>query len=406
MTIMDASSLFLGSQTLPAYHKAISPCEKTRASLVAADKKIHQTLRAAAQGLGGVVQKRIALASQRFIKDDGGELKFELRFLWQGSQAYDTAVDPAHKPPQQSDLDDGIYVRTSFFGRDDPAIASDKLFKFVEAALEPLCRAEGWTLIKTKKTCIRIELDDEKHVDLPLYAIPDDEFSNLEKAALRTFGAQLAEHDQRLLWMMDNERSLRIPQDRVMLAHRALKWIPSDPRALHDWFLAKVEEFGPQLRRVCRYFKGWRDFVFSSGGGPESITLMACVVLAYEEPDAAFDDSRDDAAILQIAKKLPGYFRAVVANPVLQDASKPLNAWNDIERQQFVNAANELIDAISRALEKTYDAHITVDRLIEAFGERIPMRPDLVKIFGETKAAVTAPAVAAPLVLATPSTSG
>lgn len=346
------------------------------------------------------------LASQRFIKDDGGELRFEFRFLWQGSLVYDTAVDPAHKPPQQCDLDDGIYVRTSFFGRDDPAIASDKLFKFVEAALEPLCQAEGWTLIKDKKTCIRIELDDEKHIDLPLYAIPDDEFSTLEKAAARTFGAEIAKRDQRLLWMMDSERSLRIPQDRVMLAHRDLKWIPSDPRALHDWFLAKVDEFGPQVRRASRYFKGWRDFVFSSGGGPESITLMACIVLAYEEMDGAFDDGRDDEAILQIARKLPEYFQSDIANPVLKDASKPLNAWNDIERQQFINAANELADMISRALEGTYDTQATVDRLIEAFGDRVPMRPDLVKICGETKSAVTAPAVAAPLVLATPSTSG
>jgi|GEM_PF-166151 len=405
MTTMNASSLFMGSQTLPAYHKAISPCDKARAALVSADKKIRHTLRTAARRMTDEMTKHRVLASRRFIKDGGSELKFELRFLWQGSLAYDTAVDPAHKPPQQCDLDDGIYVRTSFFGHDNPAVASGKLFKFVESVLEPLCQKEGWTLVKNKNTCIRIELDKEKHIDLPLYAIPDDEFVVMSNAARRTFGENLNVNDRNLRWMMDEEKSLRIPHDRVMLAHRKLKWIPSDPRALHDWFEAKVEEFGPQLRRASRYFKGWRDFRFLSNG-PESITLMVCVVLAYEEQDTLFEDDRDDAAILQIANKLPGYFASDIANPVLNDASKPLNDWSDDQRKQYIDAANGLIDLLTRALENNFDAHRTVDRLVEAFGDRVPVRPDLVKCCGVVKAAIAMPAVAAPLIQTKPTTSG
>ncbi len=405
MILMNAHSLFLGSRQITTYHEAISPCDKAHAKLAASDKKIRLTLRSATEEIKKSTQRLVAMSVNRYWKNHK-ELTFDVRFLWQGSKVYKTDIDPAHKPPQQVDLDDGIYLRTSFLENSNPAVASDRFFRFVENALEPLCEQKGWNLIYDKNTCVRIEIDGEKHIDLPLYAIPDEEFSTLEKAAMRTFGKDISMRQQNVHMMFDQERSLRIPRDRVMLAHREHGWIHSDPRALHDWFLERVEEFGPQLRRMCRYLKGWRDFEFSSGGGPESITLMVCVVQAYREINKETDESRDDIMLLEISKRLEVYFRSDIANPVMPDNKTLLNNWKDIERQQFINAAGRLLERLQCALEGTFDTGITVDKLVEIFGHRLPSRPDLVKQELEQKSVATISATAKPLALSKPTISG
>ncbi|MDD9911214.1 MAG: CBASS cGAMP synthase [Ahrensia sp.] len=406
MTTMNAHSLFLGSRQLPAFHQAIAACPIAHARLVAADKKIRAALRAAAKEVAGSEIRLVALATRHFVKDHGKPV-FDVRFLWQGSKVYKTDIDPAEKPPQQSDLDDGVYLRTSFLENTDPAIASERFFQFVENALRPLCIAEGWKLITDKNTCVRIEIGDDLHLDLPLYAIPDDEFTTLEKAAMRTFGTDLSEQSGNVLVMLDRERSLRIDPDRVMLAHRKLGWIVSDPRALHDWFEEKAAEFGAQLKRICRYFKAWRDYTFLSGG-PESITLMVCAVIVFEEMRHQLDDDRDDKTFLFIAERLPKLFRSDIENPVLPDNGSVLNNWNDVERQSFIKAAEELHRNADQALNGTMHQNITIDRFIESLGDRFPQRPDLVKVEVETKSAtsLSTPAIPAALTPVRSTTSG
>ncbi|MBX9453216.1 MAG: hypothetical protein KL801_15515 [Mesorhizobium sp.] len=378
MAAMNAHSLFLGSRQVPAYHQAIAPCPKAHARLVAADKKVRAALRAAAGEVERSATRLAALATRRFFKDHGTPA-FDVRFLWQGSKVYKTDIDPAIKPPQQSDLDDGVYLRTSFFNRTDPAIACQRFFQFVQDALQPLCDAEGWTLIKDKNTCVRIVISGDLHLDLPLYAIPDEEFSSLQAAAMRTFGENIMQDGKNILLMMDQERSLRIDPERVMLAHRTAGWIASDPRALHDWFEAKAEQFGPQLKRICRYYKGWRDFVFENGG-PESITLMACVVIVFEDVSSELDETRDDKAFLAVASRLPDLFRGDIRNPVLPGQDAKLNGWSDAERSRYIAAAEALYNTATTALNGTRHPDITVNRFIEALGDRFPMRPDLVKL--------------------------
>lgn len=407
MTMMNASSLFLGSRNLPSYHSAISFCEVARATLVAADKKIRGRIRDAAKEARQSRSRLVALSTRKFLRDHSAEeLKLEPRFMWQGSHVYETAIDPAFKPPQQSDLDDGIYFRTSFLEHQDPALASDQMFQFVESALQPLCDEEGWELVKTKNTCVRVIIDRDKHIDLPIYAIPDEEFTNLEKAVARTFGNEVALSDQRILDLLDHEKSLRIPRDRVMLAHRRLKWVASDPLALRDWFEERSKELGPALKRVCRYLKGWRDFAFPNGGGPESITLMVCAVMAFYQITDDMDDTRDDKSVLEVAKRLAGFFRADICNPVLDDGAAPLNDWQDGEREKFVKAAEGLQGKLSDALERVCHPDNTVNLLIETFGKRLPYRPDLVRVEGERKSAPVAAVAATPLAPAVRTTSG
>lgn len=104
------------------------------------------------------------------------------RFFTQGSSSYKTLNDPAWPPSQQKDLDDGCYLPLSFVKGEQPSKAAEQFFKFVDAVLGELAKAEGWTLIK-KPTCVRLEIALDAHIDIPLYAIPDREFALLEARA-------------------------------------------------------------------------------------------------------------------------------------------------------------------------------------------------------------------------------
>ena len=71
-----------------------------------------------------------------------------------------------------------------------------------------------------------------------------------------------------MLSPMDVYRTPRLPEDRIMLAHDKKGWVQSDPRALHDWSDEQFQRYDSQVRRQCRYFKGWRDFCFEALTSP------------------------------------------------------------------------------------------------------------------------------------------
>ena len=405
MSYMNANALFIGANTNPSFHQAIQLSDVIKSELRKADKEIRLAIRNAAE----LVMKSgqgMVFATNQYRDQRQEPLNFEVRFLRQGGTVYKTDISPAFTPPQQSDLDDGIYVRTSFLSHDMPGLASEKFFKLVEDALRPLCDKKGW-ILKKKKTCVRVELDSRKHIDLPLYAIPDEEFVTLEKSIQDATGFSLNSASDQILNIFDRYQNLRIPTDRIMLAHREKGWIHSDPRALHDWFEEQFSRFGPQLRRQCRYLKGWRDFAFETGG-PSSVALMVCVANTYRLGKVTAENNRDDLAFLEIAKNLPMMFSEKITNPVLSDADA-LNVWNDVELQANLNAARQLSTTINGALSGHYHSGITVDRLREALGERVPDRPDLVKAFSkapEIMLGTTAAVVTSPLSATARTTSG
>src|SRR5262249_3584268 len=154
----------------------------------------------------------------------------------------------------------GLYLPTSFAQGVRPVLASKGLFAAVEEILGPLCSTRNWKLDQSKRSCVRIIIAADAHIDLPLYAIPDEEFHSLTETApmlakdvlqksIILDGVELAEDAYRTL-----------PSDRLMLAHRTEGWKASDPRKLEDWFRGSIDDHGKVLRRLCRYLKGWRDF--------------------------------------------------------------------------------------------------------------------------------------------------
>lgn len=302
------------------------------------------------------------------------------KFKMQGSFAYRTINQPAQTPPQQIDLDDGVFVPVSFLktnGETHPALISSGYFAAVEALLAPVCNDNGWTLVTDKPSCVRVELEDDAHIDFALYAIPDDEFVQLlETEALTSLHAK--DHRAALLEQVElaDEIYRGLREDQIMLAHRTEGWKPSDPRKLEDWLRDALRVHGEQLRRVCRYLKGWRDHHWDQSR-LSSIALMACVVSAYDL-DAIAADNRDDRALLAVARQLPKLLQGRIPNPVV-DGQFLDEVWSPADRNAFVAQAEALESRLARALSGTDSAEQALGELTAAFGERLPDDPDLIE---------------------------
>ena len=330
------------------------------------------------------------------------------RFRGQGSYYYKTLNDPVpdHTPPQQVDLDYGVFLPTSFISQDErPALAAKAYFKVIEDALASLCAERGWTLCHDKLSCVRVLLNNKTHIDLPLYAIPDEDYASVEllEKSLRSKG----------VFTMDSsefaEAAYRqLPEDHIMLAQRDGRWVRSDPRKLHDWFEGAVRKHGPHLRHVCRYLKAWRDFKWKRPeAGISSITLMAIAVRVFDENRQRLDSSREDDALLAVAERMPALLGTTVHNPVLPDFESRLDKdWTSETRAGFVAAAKGLRDELQAAQNATR-ADVVITRLKGCLGERIPADPSLVEITPTEEASILArPRTIVPLAAAGRTTSG
>jgi hypothetical protein len=322
----------------------------------------------------------------------------------QGSFSYRTCNDPAHKPPQETDLDDGMFLPVSFLqgrgGNANPILISKGLFAAAEQTLSPLCEKRGWRLVE-KLSCVRVQLKDDAHVDLALYAIPDEEYTTLvEKALLAEDSA--ARDGIRKRFAEDAELSTEVYRSlsraQIMLAHRQEGWKPSDPRKLEDWFRDAVAKNGEHLRRVCRYLKGWRDYRWEDTDCRlSSIALMAAVVDAFEaNPSLAGEPNRDDKALLAVCDRLHVFISAGIVNPVLVRQRLDEN-WTTGQRREYLSAASDLAAHVHAAIFGTNSPSIAIAELRKAFGDRIPDNPKLISDDSglELKSSVAAPAVVA-----------
>ena len=184
-----------------------------------------------------------------------------------------------------------------------------------------------------------------------------------------------------------------LAQSRIMLAHRLEGWKPSDPRKLEDWFRDAVKAYGEQLRHVCRYLKGWRDYHWTECN-LSSIALMAAAVTVFKEDFSLRNlRSRDDKALLAVCERLPALLAAPIANPVVSGQRLDEN-WSHGQRAEFVEAANELLGNVRSAIA-TGNSAIAIAELREAFGKRIPNDFRLISADDglETKSTIAAPAI-------------
>lgn len=407
MTTANANALFQGLKIKPSFLKviAIQPGDPEAVTLMKARSEIRRTLRAAFSDLKPMLVRKDFQESllrnrgmdfQKVAKAIGG---LDIRFLTQGSYAYQTLNRPAQPHCQEIDLDDGIYIPMPFVnGR--PLFSSDGLFAVIEQALAPLVKAKGWTF-KRKDTCVRVCLTGKRaHIDLPLFAVETAAFGRLSELYEGQIGESFRESKSLNEAFDRGARKIRLGQGQILLADRQEDWRPSDPKAIHDWFQDQVERYGPVLRRVCRYLKAWRDETWESCCLSSLCLMVACVDALAELGDEPADD-RDDLLALHVATGLPAKLRAGEITWREGEAALDVD-WTRDHREELVKAAKALANAMHSALHGNYNPEAVVGHLRSSFGNRFPDAPESVqfKSLNQTKAILEArPAkVAMPLV--------
>lgn len=371
----------------------VSP--KTEERLTSGRDRIRDSLRVGFSDWNQLVKREVLFEG---VPNDWRLPSLRPKFRMQGSFAYRTHVAPVWAPPQQTDLDDGLFLPVSFVTRNgtlEPLVASKGLFALVESILRPLCRQHGWEFDDNKSSCVRILMSDTEHIDIAIYAISDEAFlALLEKAALAKAGdTEATKRQLRESIDLDDLTYASLGGDQIALAHRKEGWKRSDPRKLDDWVKAALARHGEQFRRLSRYLKGWRDVTFEESR-LASIALMAAVDTACRQ--ALVEDSRDDLALLEIAYRLPTILSERIDNPVV-DGERLDEGWSPEDRSAYVAAAKELADRIEKALHEAISRRDALTELLSLFGERFPADEDLIASEAalQTKAAaLPAPAIA------------
>jgi hypothetical protein len=367
----NAHKVFENQSVKPSFSKGIALPDIETNELRAARDVLRAAISGGLRNWASVVRRDDAFTEEVTLPE---HYTLRPRFRMQGSHKYYTHIAPAHRPPQQADMDDGLFLPVLYFGEltdQRPALLSDAYFNLIETIIQPVCEERGWTL-KKKSTCIRVELSDEQHVDMALYSIPERQ--------LRTLTEEIAKRRDDVSFdtpVLDEEVYRSLASGEIMLAHREQGWKRSDPRKLEDWFQSAMDRHGSQLRRVCRYLKAWRDNVWQKGG-PSSIALMYVAVAAYDQGE--FEEGRDDKALLSVAEAMPGLLASQLPNPVV-DGEFLDDGWGE-ERQDFIAEAQRLAQNVSDAIMASNGPDHTIELLQSVLGPRVPEDVTLVETDG------------------------
>ncbi|MFT7430269.1 MAG: hypothetical protein ACI971_000720 [Colwellia sp.] len=309
-------------------------------------------------------------------------LSLKPRFRTQGSFTYKTANEPAHKPPQQVDIDVGMYLPMNVVVKDS-SLSHTLMFHIIDKVLSRVAsRRKSWKFVGSKATCGRVETDKHAHIDVVAYAIPTEKFSII---------VENFEEKRAMYASVDSKDDfIELDPTEVNVAHRTNGWMISDPKEVSDWFNNEAKQF-QYLRNVCRYLKAWRDFQWPNGEGPSSIALM---VIASKIFNTSLSFNSDSEALISVAKQLP----AILDNEVRLPVSPEGVVWprtND-NREDIIKAALELSASLQHCQLLAGTKEEVVYHLRGVLGERIPNRPDWVKAITAPPSKKKAPAIILP----------
>ena len=291
------------------------------------------------------------------------------RFRTQGSWKHGTINMPAYHS-QQLDIDDGCYIPVSVFEElADPKSSSDLFFRAMDAVLSALCEEKSWRLDTSNQSCVRLEIQKNAHIDVPLYATPENTYEILEARATACNAnfTKAFNLDALPKWSM-------LETDQVLLAIRGKGWKRSDPGPISEWVQSAKRNHGIRFTNLVRYMKAWRDYQWETGG-PTSISLMVAI---DECLSSIAGDIKDDQALLLVAQKLLPLFAVSgqILNPIdgEEDLTEKLDRTD--QRQDVVNRLTLFAHEMELALNANPD---TCNRkLMDLFGPRLPYDPALI----------------------------
>jgi len=305
------------------------------------------------------------------MSDDAREafLSTEPRFWVQGSYNYKTLNKPYHLPPQQMDIDDGTYMPMEMF-KEQPLVGHRLLLLLVDASLASLAKENvGWKATKLP-SCGRIIIKEKDvHVDVPMYAIPKEQFVAREVAATRMTMDSITANERYL----SKSAKVQLEEDCVYLAVRGNdKWIKSDPETVASWFKRAVARHKEPMRQICRYLKAWRDVQWEDPN-LSSITLMKCVVDTFD--DIKMPNSLDHSELLlAVTERLPAQLTEGVESPDTSDDGRLLFPKENMDKaviQQIISKADELYSTLYAALKDSPTKKQTLQLLNELFGDGV-----------------------------------
>lgn len=303
-------------------------------------------------------------------------------FRTQGSMMHGTLNMPARPPVQRLDIDDGCYVATDYFEQAaNPSTSSHGFFLAMDTTLSNLCQRMGWKL-EQKPTCCRLIISQDAHIDVPLYATPENVIPLLEAKA-----ANMSISFSDAMFAMDTPSWAMLDKEQVLLAMRDGGWKPSDPGQVTKWVKQCQTKYGDQFTRVVRLLKAWRDYIWESGG-PSSICLMAAVDNCW--PENA-DQNRDDITLLEVVRRLESAFKNVINNPA--------NPGEDLTEKLDEQARRNIIHELGFLYAKLYaalsaqTADESNEKLIDIFGSRFPNSPEIIRTAVKTMLQGAAPSV-------------
>ncbi len=267
-----------------------------------------------------------------------------VKFLTQGSFRHQLINHPCH-PNQQMDLDDGVYIPNSVAKYKSPAQWLDH----VADCLKPLAKSNGWVISTEKPSCVRVVLDEDKHIDIPLYHIPDLSIKKLQASD---------------------------PSDNVQLARRE-GWKNSDPRTINEWVASISVEHGSKYKHICRIFKGWRDNQWEDKSPISSIMIMVMVEMAMKNA-GIFKDSneREDEILRKVVDAIVGnILHSNIPDPDPNNADSLNSKWNEKETKECILKFNSL----QKALYGECNNDDYVRKLREEFGRFFPTNTSFIK---------------------------
>jgi hypothetical protein len=245
--------------------------------------------------------------------DDEKPNEIKPKFGSQGSFLMDTIVNPIPRKIKVQgeeitlliyDIDDGVY----FIGNQN------------QAERHPVGTYHDWIYEAVKdhtnqkpvrkKTCIRVLFADGHHIDLPIYY-----------------------------------KQGTIPE----LAHFIKNWLESDPQAFTEWFNGQAD-VNPQLRRIVRYLKAWKDFREFTDSGKEFPTGLVLTILACNN---YMKHNRDDISIKEtlvlMRDRLCRNFECL--RPTTPKGENLLAEYS--HKDYFMTCLDRMIEKAQKAIDET-----------------------------------------------------